>query len=160
MDNYNQPFGQEFSSEQEMNVTQNDKINLSETAQWAKFLGILGLIFLIFFVFAGLGIMLVGSAAFESSSELGDLGISGAMIGFAYIVIAAIYFYPTWALVKFGSLLRTALKTNNQQKFSEGMMYLKRFFKFIGIVTIIIIAIYVLIFVALGVGMGIGSLGK
>lgn len=125
---------------------------LKETAKWAKFLSIVG------FVFLGLlGIlsfsMIIG---FSSMSRFGS-GIGaglGVGMGFAYFLIIALYFFPIYFLYKFSAKTKQALETRNNAMLTEGLENLKSHYKFIGILTIIVLSFYALA-IALG---GLGAL--
>lgn len=164
MENYNPTYGQNQPAERSIfnsiEVDPSIKSNLAEAAKWAKFLGILGLIVLGLMFLGGLFVMVAGSSMLSQSPELRALPFGGAVIGIIYIIMGIIYIYPTWAMYKFGTLIRAGVQNDNQAKFSEGVVYLKRFFKFVGILTLIIIGLYVLIFIAGVAGVGMGLLGR
>lgn len=136
----------------------NDKNNLADASKWAAFLGILSLIMLGLALLASLSLLTLGSSAFNNIPETSNIPFkfSGALIGGVYAVMILIYLYPVWSLYKFGSLTKTAIRTDNQIMFSEGVLYLKRFFKFIGILTIVIIALYIILLIVVIVGFGTG----
>jgi hypothetical protein len=156
MENHNQP--PEKSLFGSLEIDQLGKLNLAEAAKWAKFLGIIGIFFLALLLLVGIAFMFMMPAFMSNmppSSPFAKMG--GAFFGIIYFVIAAINFYPIWAMLKFGSLIRAGIRTENQGTFNEGLIYLKRFFKFIGILTIVVIGIYVLIIVAISIGAAIGG---
>ena len=128
---------------QEINLTDNSKSFLKETAKWSYFLSIMGFIgigfMLIFSLFAG-SIMAL-NPAFSSMS-----GISGGFISFIYIIMAAIYFFPVYYLFNFGKKLKIGLSNNDNSALEEGFKNLKSHYKFIGILTISILSLYALIF--------------
>ena len=161
MDNYNQPYDQYqpvdkglFNS---LEVDQTGKMNLAEAGKWAKFLGIIGILTLVLLVLAGIGMFFLGTGVLNESPELMAIPFGGALLGGIYLFSALLYIYPTWALIKFGSLMRGAVAANNQETLNKALGHLKGFFKYIGVLTIIIIAIYILIIVALALGAGIGA---
>lgn len=162
MENYNEGFAQNQTGERgifnSIEVDQNGKLNLAEAGKWSKFLGILGIIFLVLMILVGLGVMVMGSAVLDASPEMQGLPFSTSILGVIYLVMALIYIYPTWALFKFGSLIRSGIRMENQAMFNEGLAYLKGFFKFVGIFTIILIGLYIIAIVAMMVGIGIGGI--
>lgn len=116
--------------------------HMMETARWGKFLAIVG--------FIGMGILVVISLfALAGASALSRaMGTSNFISLFiVYFVLAAVYFYPTFALFKFSQKLKPALAHRNQQLFNEAMGYLKNMFRYIGIVVIIMLVIYGLLFI-------------
>jgi len=164
MDNYTQPYEQDQTVEKSifntLEIDQTGKFNLAEAAKWAKFMGIIGMIMIVLMVLGGLAFITVGSLALDSVSEVsGMMPLGGAAFGLIYFVIAALYFYPTWTLLKFGTQTRLGIKNDNQEQFNSGLNNLKNCFKFVGILTVIIIGIYILGIIALFFGAGIGALG-
>lgn len=136
----------------ELQIDQQASAYLGETAKWAKFLAIIG--------FIGCGIVLIAGIAVgtfmgAAASTLGDgspyasrMGstIGGAMT-FVYILIALLYFFPCFYLIKFANKMQVALRANDQNQLISSFGNLKSCFKFLGILTIIILAFYLLIFI-------------
>lgn len=162
MENYNQsyeqnqPFGKSILSGLE--VDQNVKISLAEAAKWAKFMGIIGMVMIALMVFGGIAMMAMGSLFLNQMPETQNMPFSPGLFGIIYIVAALLYIYPTWTLLKFGSQTRTGIKYENQIQFNQGLKNLMHCFKFVGILTIIMIAIYVIAIIAIAVGAGIGAM--
>lgn len=134
-----------------MNVDQNGKAHLAEAARWAKFLAIIGFIICGLIVLAGL---FVGSFMSVFSSRYGanpyndfpaGPGFTAAMTVY-YIVIALIYFFPNLFLFRFATKMKTALASNNQEILNSSFQNLKATFRYLGIVTLIMV-----IFMGLGI---------
>ncbi len=123
----------------------NTEINeyLIETSKWGKFLAIVGYI--------GLGILVLigifGSFSLSQISGFPGAGIPMGMLGFLYIIFAAIYYFPINYLFKFSVKIKQGLKTNDINSTISGFQNLKSLFKFMGIFTIVVLSIYVLILV-------------
>ncbi len=120
--------------------------NLSETARWAKFLAIVG------FVACGITVCIsffAGSAIGLSMSKMeGAAYGTGYALGatLVYILFAVIYFFPCLFLFRFATRMQTALSNNDQQVLGGSFQQLKLSFKFVGILTIIVLAIWVIAF--------------
>lgn len=127
-----------------LQVDEVSKSYLLEGARWAKFLAIIGFISIGLMVIFGL-IGAVAMTSYSSSSPLGFLGGTGILL--LYVLLAAIYFYPIFALFKFSSNIKPAILSSNQAQFNTALRYLKSLFKFLGIFTIIFIALYILFIV-------------
>jgi len=98
-------------------------------------------------IFAGFAI---GSAMMQTPGINNTLAaIGGIGFGLAYTLIAAIYFYTVFALYKFAVLCKEAVYSNDNNTFARAMYYLKSMFKYIGVITIIILALYLLIIILL-----------
>ena len=132
-------FGKKQESIFNLGIDEEARAHMLETVRWGKFLAILGFVFLGLLILFGVLSGFIISAFDQSNVFTAGMGI-GMM--FVYLLIAAIYFYPTWALYKFSVLSKQALHTHNQQQFNQSLRYLKNIFKFFGIITIIMLALY------------------
>ena len=122
------------------------KAHLSETAKWARFLAIVGIILLIVGVIFSL-IMAVGMSAFTGSFDNQYGGASpfpgfGVAIALVYIIILVLWFFPLLYLLRFANRMRVALNGNDQQALNVSFQNLKVCFRYVGIVTIIVLALY------------------
>ncbi len=122
------------------------KAHLHETAKWARFLAIVGMVFLILGI---IGILFVATALSSFSgpmeTEYGGTSpfpIFGAGIAFVYIILLVIWFFPLMYLLRFANRVRAALNGNDQQVLNAAFQNLKICFRFLGIVTIIVMALY------------------
>lgn len=116
---------------------------LKETRKWTHFLAIMGFIFI--------AIMVI--IAFAASSFLAAMvqdneafPFSSSLFGFIYLIIAFIYFFPVLYLYRFSTFTEKALNNYNSNDLNEAFKNLKSHYKFMGIVTIIILASYALMF--------------
>lgn len=112
--------------------------HLAETAKWARFLSIIG------FIFCGLAA--VGGLAMATvlgSLMPGGTGLMGTgVLSVIYIALAALYFFPCLYLYRFATAMRTALAVSDNLKLQEAFGNIKSCFKFMGILTIVILAFY------------------
>lgn len=118
---------------------------LREIAKWANFLAIVG--------FIGIGLVvlmaLFGGAVFASAaSEFGGGAemVGGAFFTIIYLLVAVLYFFPVYYLFKFAGNMKTALGAKDEDTLTKAFEYLKSHYKFIGILTIIMLSFYALIF--------------
>ncbi|WP_181163642.1 DUF5362 family protein [Pontibacter mangrovi] len=132
---------------------------LREIAKWGKFLAIVG--------FVGVGIMvLVGLFAGatmgmflpkESINSSAGM-ISGGFFTVFYLLFALLYFFPVLYLYRFSGKMQEALRLQDEELLTTSFSNLKSLFKFMGILTIIILGFYVLSLVFVFLGVGIGSM--
>lgn len=131
--------------EEKLTITSDGNSYLTTTAKWATFLSILG--------FVGTGIMvLVGVFMMFISpmTKLGStFGIPVALFGLLYLLMAVLYFFPAYYLYNFASKTKLALYNNRQDELDEGLKNLKKMFKFLGIMTIIIVSLYLIMIPAI-----------
>ena len=111
---------------------------LMETAKWGKFLAIVG--------YVSIGIlgllaifMMVG---FSTLSEISGTDFPMGAFGFFYIIMGAIYYFPVTYLYKYAVQIKKGLHSNDITTITAGFENLKSLFKFMAIVTIVILSIY------------------
>jgi hypothetical protein len=133
------------------------KAHLQETARWGKFLAIIGFIMCGLVAIGGIFFStLLSSMASRSQgyegTPLNTTGL-GAAMAFVYIIFGVIYFFPCLFLFRFATQMKTALNANEQDRLNMAFQNLKALFRYVGIITIIILAIYglVLVIALLGV---------
>ncbi len=132
----------------ELKLDDESQSHLSESARWAKLMAIVGFIFVGLFVLVGL-VMMVGMSA--AASAFGGTQFP-AVFGIVYIALAGLYFFPTLYLFRFAKYSKTATETNDQETLRMGISNLKSMFKFMGIMTLVVLGLYAVIFVFAIVG--------
>lgn len=131
----------------ELQIDHEISSHLRETAKWAKFLSIVGFVFiglmLIFLLFAGSML-----SAYSYSSPIGAAfgSGSGGMVQIVLLVVMiALYFFPCLFMYNFSTRMLRSLRNNDQYTLVSSFRQLKLCYKFIGILTLIVLSIYVLI---------------
>ncbi len=126
---------------------------LLETAKWSKFLAIVGFVMIGLFVVVAIGIGFFMGSQFDGmmggASAMGGIGIAAM-----YLLIALLYFFPTLYLYRFAKQMRAAIDNNNQGALDESFGNLKSCFKFMGIMTVVMLIFYALMLI-FGIGAGI-----
>ena len=124
------------------------KSYLAETAKWGKFLAIVGFVFIGLMALFGL---FFGS--FMSNFAGGELfPVSPMIFTVMYLLIAALYFFPVLYLYRFSTKMQVALRLDNERDLTESFSNLKSLYKFMGIMTAVILGIYALLFVFGAIG--------
>lgn len=124
----------------ELIISADGRDYLKIASKWATFLAILGFIGTGFMVLAG-----VIMAIISPTSKLGStFGFPMGLLGILYILLAALYFFPAFYLFQFASKSKIALDTINQNEFDNSLKNLKKMFKFLGIMTIVLISAYII----------------
>ena len=130
-------------------IDQSSRSHLWEAAKWAKFLAIVG------FIVCGLlviGAIYVGSIFSSVNSYEGEYGGASVFAGLGlfvtilYIGFALIGFFAFLFLLRFANQMKNALNTDDQVALNSSFQNLKIMFRYVGIVTIIIISFYILFF--------------
>lgn len=136
----------QIEKEDSSELSLKSKTFLNEAAGWAKFLAIVG------FVMLGLMVILGLFAGSMMSAFGGDSGLSGTFFTMFYIAFALLYFFPCLYLIKFASNMKEALQFQSREQLELAFENLKSFFKFLGILTIIILSLYALGIIFGGLG--------
>lgn len=154
----------EFGQEQDVPplvVSEDLRSHIYEMAKWARVLAIVGFVFSGFMVLASFSapaiIDSVSQTMGEKNNPYAAIGGSGMMI--AILLFALLYFYPSLMLFKFSNLSKSAVLYGDQENLNAGMAALKSFFKFIGIVTLVVVVFYGLIVFLAIIGRSAGIAG-
>jgi hypothetical protein len=129
---------------------------LAQAAKWGRFLSIVGFVFVgllaIFSLFAGTILTKMSDLGNVDGTASSGLGPAvGGMITFVYLLVAALWFMPVLYLYRFSTKMQSALRSNDQHFLNDSFKNLKSCFRFMGIVTIIVLGFYAL---ALVIGLG------
>jgi hypothetical protein len=140
-----------------LSLDANTKPEFADAARWARFIAIVGMVFMVLAVVGVAAFVYFLHAAESSFSEAGGGNrsfFSTFSIGIAvfYLLLLLIWFFPLWYLFQFSKRMRTALQGDDQQALFAAARNLKMCFRYIGILTIVILCIY-------GLGMLFGVLG-
>jgi hypothetical protein len=133
----------------EFGIDQASRAHLSEAAKWAKFLAIVGFIMcgliVVVAIFAGsIFTMMSGSYndGYRSSARL--TGGMGAFVAIFYIGFAILFFFPYLFLFRFANHMKNALNSNEQLTLNASFQNLKIMFRYVGILTIVMLSFYAL----------------
>jgi hypothetical protein len=142
---------QESENRNELVLEIQAEVYLRETRKWTKFFAILGFIFIGFGVLASIGMFAMSS----TMSSIMPFPMAG--IGFFYLLMIAVYFFPIYYLLQFSNKAKEALVSRSSEALTEAMRYIKSHYKFVGIMTIVMLALYpIMAIVMFGVGIGQG----
>lgn len=128
------------------------KAHLTDTAKWARFLAIAGIVLLCLAVlFTVLALTVLPNTLFTGVTYSGagqdemttSVKIFSVILMLIFFIIA---FFPMWYLLQFANKMRTALYSNDQEALNNSFLNIKRYFRYVGIIMIIVLAIYGLAF--------------
>jgi hypothetical protein len=146
-----------------ISIDQTGKLHLAEAARWAEFLSIIGFIMCGFIVLIGLffGTFIGMFSSQYGTNPYGELPTSstgfGAAMAVLYIIIALIYFFPCLFLFRFATKTKAALAANDQEVLNASFQNLKASFRYVGIITIVLLAFWVLALLVGLLGVAAGS---
>jgi len=112
---------------------------LAQTRPWGRLVGIMLLIGAVLMLLVGVAMLLFGFAA-------GQPGM-GPVVGAVYILMALFYIYPGLCLNRAASAIKEAESSADMQYVVEAILQQKKFWRFCGIITAVILIIYAVIFV-------------
>jgi hypothetical protein len=127
---------------------------LSQTGPWVRFLSIMMFIGAAFMILSGAGMVLIGLAGLDSS--MGSMGSgslpNGAVIllGPVYIVMAVLfYLLPGIFLFRYASAIKLLKSTPSSPALEDALRNQKSFWRYLGILAIIMLCIFVLAVMAI-----------
>lgn len=127
----------------EITISEKAKAHLLETCRWTKFLAILTFIVIGLMMAGLLAVFAMGSMAAVMSNGFSALGAVGAFLVMTLLV--ALYWYPSYMLYRFSVSIKSGILHNNQQMVEDGFRYEKNMYRFLGILTILLICVYLVI---------------
>jgi hypothetical protein len=154
MEQYSQATVQKDLNLFELQIDQEAMGYLSATARWGKFLAIVGFVSCAIMVVVALffGKTFAAFAELGGGELLGNvISRFGAMITIFYLVLAVVWFFPNLFLFRFSVKMQSALRDTNQVQLNGSFGSLKACFKYIGILTIVILSIYTILLIIAGI---------
>jgi len=125
---------------------------LGRTRGWVLFFSIILWIGAVFLILGGLAIVGMGLVAGASGAmgealpkEFGALG-GIAALGAIYLVLAVFYIYPALKLGKYAARIRDLASVPSEQNLVAALNEQRAFWKYVGIMVIVMIALYIAIF--------------
>ncbi|MCE1198025.1 MAG: hypothetical protein LWW85_03560 [Marinilabiliales bacterium] len=115
---------------------------LLESSRWSKFLAIVGYVGL-GLLFLMCAVMILGLTLLSPMAK----GTPMVAMGFVYLLVGVLYYFPITYLYRFSRYVRLGVLAEDELLISNAFYHLKKMFKFIGIVTLVILSLYVLILV-------------
>jgi hypothetical protein len=133
----------ENTVQDETSIIGNKEINgyLLETSKWGKFLAIVGYIVMGILILVAIFMML----GFSKLNSLPGVKFPLGALGFVYILVGVIYYFPVTYLYRFSVQIKQGLNSKDMNTITSGYQNLKSLFKFMGIFTIVILSLYGLI---------------
>ena len=147
---------------------------LDSTRKWTMFFAILGFValglLLIFSLFAGSlisGLTSGMSSGFQGMEGMEGMegmqtakavgGFAGTMVFIVMLIFAVIYFFPLFYLFKFSKHTSNAVKNLDANEMTLAFKNIKSYWKYIGILVIILLSVYLIVFLIFGASMAMFS---
>lgn len=134
---------------------------LAQTAKWGKLLAIVGFIGIAFMVLMALLMGTAMSSMIGNNSGAGAAAAFGSgMVTIIYLLFALLYFFPVLYLYRFSAKMQEALHTSNEEALQHSFKNLKSLFKFLGILTIIMLVFWGLGMAGMVFGLSMGAMAQ
>ena len=131
---------------EQMVVSENMLNSLNATRPWVKFLAILGFIFTGLVILGGLAMALVFSFI---PAKQGFPHFFGPVFGVFYLLMGVfMYLIPCLYLLRYGQAI-DGIATSGQAAIENALDKQKSFWKYMGILAIVMIALYVLMMIGM-----------
>jgi RsiW-degrading membrane proteinase PrsW (M82 family) len=148
-----------------LTVSQASVVYLETSAKWARFLAIIGFIGIGLMVLGALILFVVGAAQSGRSSYDGYGyyrrdpfgGFPVALLGVGYLIGAVLYFFPVLYLNNFATRMLNALAMRDNVALESSFEQLRNHYRFLGILTIVMIAVYLLLMLMFAVAGASGG---
>lgn len=113
---------------------------LKQTKPWVRFLSVLGFVLCGFMVLAGVFSVFAGL-----TSGQGQMLAAGLL----YVLMTILYFVPSMLLGQFATAIGKLGQSGTEDDLQEAMERQKSFWKFVGIMTLVVMGLYLLAIVAM-----------
>ncbi|KIO76524.1 hypothetical protein TH53_14275 [Pedobacter lusitanus] len=159
MDNFEEikPELQEDAEVDALWITEDIRSYIYDAAKWTRFLSIVGFVFTAMFVMSAFSVGAIYSTLSASMPGNPLLKLGPAVLTVFYLLIGLFQFYPSFLLYKFSASATKAVLYADQPSLGEAISKLKSFFKFWGVLTIVLIALYVLMIIMVVAFAGQGA---
>jgi hypothetical protein len=118
-------------------INNTSQAHLVAAAKWGKFLAITG--------FIGCVLMVGGGIYFQALGSPGNIyGESQKYVGYTYLAMGTILFFPCLYLNKFSVKILEAIRSSSQESADTAFSNLRSMFKFYGIFTMIMLIFFAL----------------
>jgi len=124
-------------------ITGNMIETMRGTKGWVLLIGILTMIGAAFMVLGAIG-MMVGGIFMGAVGTEGPPAAMMAGMGAAYLVMAVVYIFPAWYLLKYASSIGRFVSTGGVGDLEEALHQQRRFWKFVGVLAIVMMILFVL----------------
>jgi hypothetical protein len=131
---------------------------LRQTKPWVRFLAIMGFIITGFVVLAALVMLILGLGGMASGGRGGGAAAGvGVLMALLYVLVAALYFFPSMFLNRYASHINALLSNRREDTLEAALAAQKAFWRLVGIIVLVVVCIYVGIIVIAIVLGGIGA---
>jgi hypothetical protein len=132
--------------------------SLRQTKPWVRMFSILGFIGTALMVGLALFIVVGAGIGGAFARQVGFGAVGGVLFGMLYLLLGLLYIFPSLFLFRYASGIASMLKDDTVRGMENALAAQKSFWRFVGILTTIVLCIYALVLVALVVAAIIAAL--
>jgi len=150
-----------FNEENQLDFSPILTKHVEDIAKWARFLSIVGFIGVVFVILVAIVMAFLPSinAGNEFSQGMDSFPtFMGPFLSFIYIIIAILCFLPVYYLYNFSSKALRAIQVKDTRTIEDSFNNLRRHYKFMGILVIIMLGIYAIGFLGMAMGGMMGAM--
>ena len=136
--------GNPITELEQITINTKSKSFLKEIAKWAFFLSIIGFIGIALMVLLGVFSSVLFGAIPQTEQIPFDFSL---MMTIMYLVLAVLFFFPVYYLLKYSTKMKKALASKNDETLADALEMLKSHYKFIGVFTIITLSLNAMLIV-------------
>lgn len=137
-----------------LQVTEDIRSYLYETSKWTRFLAIVGFVATVFMVMLAFSVSaMMGAMDTMTAGNNPYAQIPQGVLTFWLLIFSLIYFYPSFLLLKYSTACKQAVLYGDNESLVTAMAKMKSFFKFWGVLFIVLISFYAITFVMVVVSM-------
>ncbi len=131
----------QIQNENPLELNERIKNDLLVSAKWGKFIAIVGYVSMGLLGIFGF-VFLFGYTPFNQINQSPLFPMPFRFAGILYVIMAGIYYFPITYLYRYTTKIKEAVLSTNQDSLTESIENLSKMFKFMGIMTIVILALY------------------
>lgn len=150
MENFDDPLdtGNTPAAESGLQVTSELRTIWQQTAYWAL---IFAIILFIFFGYSSLQLLYTTFTVGNQAAGIFSWITSTA-------IYAAFYLFPGLLFYRFANQLKASVETDNDWQLNQAFLNFKRFYRYIGILSIVLIGLFLLVFLFISVALSNSSM--
>ena len=146
-------------------ITEGVVRQLAGTKPWVRLISVMLFIGVGFMLLGGLVMLVGGAAMFSNFSKLGSgsgggVGLPAAMItgmAVAYLIFGVLYLYPAVKLWKYANRIGDLIRSGQTIDLESALNEQRAFWKFFGVIIVLMLALYGVIIVVALVGGAIAA---
>ncbi len=153
MENTENPHQSDVMHKSQLVMDDNAINHLDETRKWTMFISIVGFTLIGIFIIVGILLIVFFSSITARMPGPAFGGSPLSIIPMFFVLL--LYFFPAYYLFQFSRYSKAAIRYKSNPDLNLALKYLKYYYRFLGILLIIVISLYAFFFIVMIVFGGI-----